>query len=283
MNLHKTKKCRWCIAVHCGSDKKGDENISEFNKKLQSIVNECSVDLENGKSSVDIVSKAICIMEDDPRFNAGTGSVTLRNYKHNVQMDACIVDGKTGKSGTVIGIYNVRNPISVAKSLLLDYNYPSRVMFGTGAYSYARIKNIRCTSFDTSNKIKTRKMYDTVGCICLDVDGNFCAGSSTGGTSVGRVVGRVGDIGIVGAGTFAENNVCAVVCSGIGEYFIKKMFAHDFVCRMKYGKMSLKEAMFSYQSENIPGSCLVMDSNGMCLIGNFSGYKMLAIYNSKYS
>lgn len=210
LKLYKDENKIASIVIHGGAGKpkkKGEETLNKALKLGKSL-------LIKNESAVSIVHSIIKYLENSGEFNAGLkGSA-------NDEMDACIMDGSTQKSGTVISIKNVKNPISVAHKVLETPNL--FVLSGSGASKFANQ-----TKFLAKLKRKTKK-FGTVGCVCLDGNGNLAAGTSTGGIS-NKPEGRVGDVGIVGAGTFA-NKQCAISCTGIGEYFIQHMVAHSVAC-----------------------------------------------------
>jgi beta-aspartyl-peptidase (threonine type) len=220
-------KEKYGIVIHGGAGKTKD---SEKEKILQKFVEIGFVKLKNGERSIDVVHDIIKNLEETGSFNAGSGSV--KNKQGKQQMDACLMDGSTLHSGTVIAIKNVKHPISIAKKIL---NTPN--LFALAGED--------AIQFDTSNFIN-KKIHkkscgiDNVGCVCLDKKGHLAAGTSTGGISQ-KHPGRVGDVGMVGAGTYADD-VCAISCSGIGEYFIQHLVAKSISSLIKLKGFSLKKA-----------------------------------------
>ena len=211
--------------------------------------------LKKGLSAVEAVEYAVMELENFPLFNAGKGSVFTHDGKH--EMDAAIMEGKNLKAGSVSAIKNVKNPVRLARTIMENSEHV--MMSGEGAEKFARkmnlefepdayffsqhrydqlmaIKHTEHTSLDHSDK-----KFGTVGAVALDMVGNLAAATSTGGMT-NKQYGRIGDSPIIGAGTYANNQTCAVSCTGHGEYFIRGVVAYDVSCLMEYKGLSLKEA-----------------------------------------
>lgn len=213
--------------------------------------------LKQGGKSVEAVKQAIVVLEDSPLFNAGRGSVLTADG--TVEMDASLMDGGTFQAGAVAGVQGVRNPILLSELVMLQTKHV--LLAGRGAEELARQHALRFEEPEWFIVPEQRARLDkarkksaqldapddftlrigTVGAVALDAAGHLAAGTSTGGL-VNKRSGRVGDSPIIGAGTYAEDGVCAVSCTGHGEFFIRNAVAHDVAARMKYGKATLKEA-----------------------------------------
>lgn len=219
--------------------------------------------LQSGKSSLKAVEESIRIMEDNPLFNAGKGSVFTNEGKH--KMDASIMDGKTLKAGAVSALNNIKNPILLARKIMEESEFV--YLSGNGAEEFARLKNLKFENDDyfysefrfrqfqkalQENKVQldhseivsdtdVEKKFGTVGAVALDSFGNLAAGTSTGGMTNTKY-GRIGDSPLIGAGTYANNKTCAVSCTGDGEYFIRSVAAYDVSALMEYKGITLKEA-----------------------------------------
>jgi L-asparaginase / beta-aspartyl-peptidase len=243
------------------------EKEKEYRDKLEEAVLAGYKALQDGKSGLDAIEIAIRILEDSPLFNAGKGAVFTADGKN--ELDASIMDGKGLRAGAVAGLHRVKNPISLARKVM--ENSPHVMMVGDGAEKFAKEQGIELVSpkyFFTQNrwdslqkiikeeKEKTKKAkqvsefrnptnqnerYGTVGAVALDKDGNLAAGTSTGGMTY-KKFGRVGDAPIIGAGTFADNNTCAVSATGWGEYFIRLGVARDISTQMEYRAMPIQNA-----------------------------------------
>lgn len=212
--------------------------------------------LQKGGSAIDAVEAAIIGLENCPLFNAGKGAVFNNEGKH--EMDASIMKGETLEAGSVAGICGVKNPITLARKVMEQTEHV--LLIGKGAESFAKsigavfenndyffdelryqqwlqVKDTGTTQMDHVDE----KKFGTVGCVALDNYGNLAAGTSTGGMT-NKKFGRVGDTPIVGIGTYANNETCAVSCTGHGEFFIRKVVAYDVSCLMEYKGLNLNEA-----------------------------------------
>lgn len=244
----------WVIVVHGGAGYMDPETMAPekenlYRKDLEAALYAGGKILENGGSALDAVEAAIKILEDSPLFNAGRGSVF--NTDGVIEMDASVMDGNTGKAGAVAGVTTIRNPISAARKVM--DNTPHVLLIGNGAERFAREQGLEIADpsyFFTEEAWKEhqqglarmrQKSGETVGCVARDIHGNLAAGTSTGGRT-NKLPGRVGDVPIIGAGTFADNNTCAVSCTGHGEFFIRTVVAYDMAARMKYLGQPIEQA-----------------------------------------
>jgi beta-aspartyl-peptidase (threonine type) len=209
--------------------------------------------LEQGACACDCVAEVIKILEAAPLFNAGRGSVLTADGR--VEMDAAIMCGKTLKAGAVAAVEGVQHPIELAYRILLDDRFV--LLSGNGARAFAEQAGIdfaepewfitqqrmqELSAAQSAGKITLdHEKFGTVGAVALDFEGNLAAGTSTGGLT-NKTFGRVGDSPLIGCGTYADNETCAVSCTGYGEHFIRHVVAHDLASRMRYGKASLNEA-----------------------------------------
>lgn len=221
--------------------------------------------LEEGGSAVNAVKAALVILEDNMLFNAGRGSVFTK--KGVQEMDAAIMDGSTLDAGAVSGVRNVRNPIELATEVMRNSNHV--FLSGKGAndfaikqgiklepdefffsqFRYDQWKAIRDSdnySLDHTHQqleeLMKDKKFGTVGAVACDMKGNIAAATSTGGMT-NKKYGRIGDSPMIGCGTYANNNTCAISCTGHGEMFIRAVAAYDVSCLMEYKGLSLNEAM----------------------------------------
>lgn len=252
--------------------------------------------LEKGGKSIDAVEAAVNVMEDSPLFNAGKGAVFTNEGKN--EMDASIMDGKTLMAGAVASVTTIKNPITAAKTVMLKS--PHVMMIGAGAEKFAKEQGLTIvdpsyfyteerwkqlqkakeedkiqldhadSAKKTSGLLKQKEnkdyKYGTVGACALDVYGNLAAATSTGGMTNKRF-GRVGDSPIIGAGTYANNNSCAVSCTGWGEFFIRNVVAHDVAALVEYKGLSLKEATEEVIMKKVPalggdGGLIALDRKG---------------------
>ena len=205
-----------------------------------------------GGSSTEAVVAAIKVMEDSPLFNAGNGAVFNADGKH--EMDASIMEGEGLNAGAIASVSRIKNPINLASGVMTGSEHV--MLMGDGAEEFARQQGLELVdpaSFHTDfrwqqlQRIKAKEQakkqavadqkdqwFSTVGAVALDSHGNLTAGTSTGGTCNKRW-GRVGDSPIIGAGTYADNNSCAVSATGHGEYFIRHVVAYNICHRVELG------------------------------------------------
>ena len=258
---------KYVIAIHGGAGTILRTNMTnEIEQKYKMALNESILAGENillnSGLAIDAVEAAIRSLENNPLFNAGRGSVFSHEGEH--EMDASIMNGKDLMAGAVAGVKNVKNPITLAKSVMQHSNHV--FMAGQGAEVFAKQLNIEMAPNEyffeqmrydqliqaksndrieldhVDNKFENgEKKFGTVGAVALDVFGNISAGTSTGGMT-NKKHGRVGDTPIIGAGTYANNQTCAVSCTGHGEFFIRSVVAYDISCLIEYKGFSLKEA-----------------------------------------
>lgn len=243
---------KFAIVIHGGAENMSKEEVSPEKEKayrsgLEKALQAGWEILERGGNAVEAVEAAVRIMEDNPLFNAGKGSSL--NEQGEVECDAAIMDGKELRAGAVGGVRYVQNPISLAR-IVMD-NCKHTFLAGTGAEEYALKHDVPLKApeyFKTAEKEKAwleklhpKNNHDTVGAVALDQEGNLAAATSTGGLS-GQFKGRIGDSPILGGGTYANNHVCAVSCTGDGEVIIRGILAHEVYALAKYGKEKIQNA-----------------------------------------
>jgi beta-aspartyl-peptidase (threonine type) len=271
----------WALVLHGGAgviERKdlGPEGDKHYREGLTRAIEAGAAVLDKGGSAVDAVEAALNVLEDDPLFNAGRGAVFTREGKN--EMDASIMDGATLKAGAVACVTHTKNPISAARAVM--EKSPHVLIVGPGADSFAAsvglkqedpsyfftesrwqglVKQLtkegkpippRPAGVPAAAKIDPVAQLDespesgihgTTGVVALDRNGNIAAGTSTGGMQ-GKMPGRVGDSPIIGAGTYASNQSCAVSGTGTGEYYIRLGVARE-VCNLVYFKgMPLQQA-----------------------------------------
>jgi L-asparaginase / beta-aspartyl-peptidase len=257
------------LVLHGGAgilrDELNPEKEAAARKVLEEALRKGFKVLQEGGSSTDAVVEAIVFLEDSPLFNAGRGSVLTA--AGTVEMDASIMDGATHKAGAAAGVQGVRNPIILARRIM--DKTPHVMLTGKGAEDFAReeklafepadyfiiperveqLKKVKEKAEKEKAKAKDKEeqkksgalaapppaslVIGTVGAVALDKKGHLAAATSTGGM-VNKRAGRLGDSPVIGAGTYAEDGVVAVSCTGHGEYFIRSAVAYDVAARMKY-------------------------------------------------
>jgi beta-aspartyl-peptidase (threonine type) len=271
----------WAIVVHGGAgvierSKLGPEGDKAYREGLDRAIHAGAAVLDRGGSAMDAVEATLHVFEDDPHFNAGKGAVFTREGKN--EMDASIMDGSNLKAGAVAGVERVHSPISAARAVM--EKSPHVMIAGKGADDFAAGVGLKMeppSYFFTESrwdslvrqlkkeglpipprpegvpsegeKIPVAQLdesddsgiHGTTGVVVLDRNGNIAAGTSTGGMQ-GKIPGRIGDSPIIGAGTYASNQSCAVSGTGTGEYFIRLGVARE-VCNLVYFRnMKLQDA-----------------------------------------
>ena len=240
---------------------------AEYTQALKSALDKGNKVLAGGGSAMDAVVAAICEMEDNPLFNAGRGSVFTKKGLN--EMDAALMDGSNLAAGAVAGVRNIKNPIRLAREVMLHSGHVLLCNEGAGEFAlqqgvematdnyffnqsrYDQWVEIRDTNFTQldhkGDNLKggpvpnTGHKFGTVGAAACDALGNLAAGTSTGGMTNKRFS-RIGDSPVIGAGTYANNNTCAISCTGHGEYFLRAVVAYDVSCLMEYKGLSLQDA-----------------------------------------
>jgi beta-aspartyl-peptidase (threonine type) len=269
----------WAIVLHGGAGvieraSMKPEAEAAYRACITQAVQAAAKILDHGGSSLDAVESAIQILEDDPLFNAGRGAVFTADGKN--ELDAAIMDGSNLKAGAVAGVTHTRHPVSLARAVMEKSQHV--MLIGAGADAFASsvgLEKVDPSFFFTERRWQSlvRQLeregrpiplrpagappaptvpiseieppeahkFGTVGVVALDRAGNVAAGTSTGGIQA-KQWGRVGDSPIIGAGTYASNQSCAVSATGTGEYFIRLGVARE-VCNLVYFKgMPLQQA-----------------------------------------
>ena len=276
------------ILIHGGTGRINKESIfpekeQQYKEALTYALKEGLSIINSGGKSIEAVEASIRILEDFPLFNAGKGAVYANNEM--IELDAAIMDGKTLGAGSVAGTRTVKNPISAARKVM--ENSPHVMLVGSGADEFAKLNSLEIVAqsyfkfeerWQQILKLKAEsyscsdlfsKALDaklgTVGAVAIDDSGGLAAGTSTGGM-LNKKFGRVGDSPIIGAGTYA-NNICAVSCTGHGEYFIRHAVAHDICAMMEYKLISVSDAAQEMIAGKLTksggvGGLIAMDSKG---------------------
>ncbi len=245
---------RWAIALHGGAGTIPRDLPAERREAYRAALRERlelgAAALAAGEDSLDVVEKVIRAFEDDPLFNAGRGAVYTHDGRH--ELDAAIMDGRDLSAGAVAAVRTVRHPISLAR--LVMERTPHILLVGDGAEAFADeqgVERVDNTFFDTDFRRRAwqealareqaQPDRDTVGAVALDVHGHLAAATSTGGLTNKRW-GRVGDVPIIGAGTYADDRTCALSATGQGEEFIRHDVTHSISARMELAGQSLQQA-----------------------------------------
>jgi beta-aspartyl-peptidase (threonine type) len=271
----------WAIVIHGGAGdieraRLGPDGDKAYRAALTKVVEAGAAVLSRGGSSLDAVEAAIRVLEDNPLFNAARGAVFTAEGK--TELDAAIMDGATLRAGAVADVTRTRYPITLARAVMEKTPYVLLVGPGADAYSkQAGMEQVDPSYFFTESRWQSlikqlqkegrpipprppgvppqgalvpvaqwqeaadTRRYGTVGVVAVDAQGNVAAGTSTGGLQ-GKMPGRVGDSPIIGAGTYASNQSCAVSGTGVGEYFIRYTVARDVCALVQYKGYTLQQA-----------------------------------------
>ncbi|HWI93012.1 MAG TPA: isoaspartyl peptidase/L-asparaginase [Flavisolibacter sp.] len=287
------------IAIHGGAGPDSDyikQNSKEYKKGLEEAINEAYEILKQGASAVDAVETAIKTLEDNPLFNAGKGSALTD--KAEVEMCASIMNGFDLKCGAAAIVKNVRNPIRLARSIMekskhiyigsigaaefaKELNLPMELdAYFITEYQFEKYESTRKKINDNGQELaieQLNKKHGTVGAVALDIRGDLAAGTSTGGTDFCRQ-GRIADSSMIGAGTYANNETCAVSTTGEGELHIQHVSAFHISALMEYKGMSLREAcryLIHEKCKHINGDMglIAVDTKGN-LVAEFNAQRM---------
>lgn len=276
------------IAIHGGAGTlvKGmmtPEKEKQYRADIEKALDAGYEALATGKSAIDAVEIAVKELENSPLFNAGRGSVFTADETH--EMDASIMDGKTLNAGAVSLISGIKNPIALARDVMDKSEHV--FLAGNGALQFAKKQGYSLEqddyfyddfrhkqwleikdsdSFQLDHAAKKDSKFGTVGAVACDANGNIAAATSTGGMTNKRF-GRIGDSPIIGAGNYANNETCAVSCTGSGEYFIRGVVAYDVACLIEHKGYSLQKAAEEVINERIlkiggDGGLIAVNSKG---------------------
>ncbi len=282
------------------------EQQEAYAQKLDEALNAGYVILENGGISLDAIQAAINIMEDSPLFNAGKGAVY--NSEGNQEMDAAIMDGKTLNAGAVAGVNHIKNPILAARIVMdsskhvllsgkgaeiMAEKYGIEMVDSTYFFTEKRMNQLKKiqgkekteldhTAFLIKNELIDDHKYGTVGAVAIDKNGNIAAGTSTGGMT-NKKYGRIGDVPLIGAGTYANNLTCGISATGTGEYFIRTVATHEVSSLIQYQGFTPTKALNEVLFNQIgplggEGGMILLDKKGNVYwdfnsTGMFRGYK----------
>jgi beta-aspartyl-peptidase (threonine type) len=277
----------FAIAVHGGAGALAPadltpDNEAAYRRGLERALRAGFGVLSKGGPSVEAVVEAVKALEDDPLFNAGCGAVL--SASGTAELDASLMDGRDLRAGAVTGVRHVRSPIELARRVM--EHSPHVMLAGPGAEEFALEQGmapVPNSHFVTERRSRELERYlqghaasgdeslmGTVGAVALDVRGDLAAATSTGGMT-GKRWGRVGDSPIIGAGTYAANDCCAVSATGHGEFFIRAAVAHEIASLVRYRGLSVAEAA----DEVVMGQLVKLGgSGGVIAIGRDGGIAM---------
>lgn len=290
----------WAIVLHGGAgviERGALDAVTEaqIRASLEGALRKGSEILAGGGAALDAVEAIIRILEDDPNFNAGRGAVFTAEGKN--ELDAAIMDGRNRSAGAVAGVTRLRHPISAARAVM--EKSPHVMLAGAGAEAFAiqnGVETVDPSFFFTerrwaglvreltasgapipprpagvpaapeASRIDPERKFGTVGVAARDASGHLAAGTSTGGTNAKRW-GRLGDSPVIGAGTYAQDGVCAVSATGTGEYFIRAAVAKSICARIELKHERPARAADAIVHKDLPalggdGGVIVMGARG---------------------
>jgi beta-aspartyl-peptidase (threonine type) len=273
------------IAIHGGAGtlpraEMSGEAERSYRAALSEAIDAGYALLHEGGTSLDAVTRAVVLLEDNPLFNAGRGSVFTLDGRN--ELDASIMEGGTLRAGAVCGLTRIRNPVELARAVMersehvmlaaagaeefassQGFSFVPQSYFAT-AERRRQLERIRSGEIGLSGH--TISHVGTVGAVALDSFGHLAAATSTGGMT-GKRFQRIGDSPIIGAGTYADDRSCAVSATGHGEVFIRAAVAHDICARMRFGGRGLGEAAREVIFAELPalggeGGVIAIDAQG---------------------
>lgn len=291
---------KFTLVIHGGAGTILKKNMTPEREKAYQAALEQALQagytiLNSGGTALDAVEAAVKIMEDSPLFNAGKGAVFTNEGRN--ELDAAIMNGKTLEAGAIASVTTIKNPIMAARAVMEKSEHV--MMIGPGAEKFAQQQGLQIvdpsyfhtddrwqglqrarqqdsakTELDHGSKKTSRvaqpgnrdDKYGTVGAVALDKQGNLAAATSTGGMT-NKKFGRVGDVPIIGAGTYANNATCAISCTGWGEFFIRLVVAKTASDLMEYKGWNLKQATDEMIMKKVPqlggdGGLIAVDKDG---------------------
>ena len=291
------------IMVHGGAgaldNVKNSKLAVRYLESLRVILEHGRSVLELGGSALQAVEACASLLEDDPLFNAGCGSVLNENGK--VEMDAAIMDGRDLSAGAVAAVDNIANPVQLARLVMTESEHVMLIAEGAMRFAdhcgiprtpedyfyteerveqlrQARLKHKIMLDHDDTEEDSEDQKYGTIGAIARDPEGNLAAATSTGGI-VNKRMGRVGDSPIIGSGVYADNETCAVSATGYGEDFMRSVLSKTIADFIYFKNMNAEEATaagieYFKRKVNGRGGVIVIDSLGRCASG-FTTKKMI--------
>ena len=293
----------YSLMVHGGAgaldNVRDDKTALRYLESIRSTLEHGRQVMDLGGSALQAVEACASLLEDDPVFNAGCGSV-LNEYG-KVEMDAAIMDGRDLSAGAVAAVDNIANPVQLAHLVMARSEHVMLIAEGAMRFAdhcgmarvpedyfytpdrveqlrQARLKDKIMLDHDDSSEDSEDRKYGTIGAIARDQNGNLAAATSTGGI-VNKRIGRVGDSPIVGAGVWADNETCAVSATGFGEDFMRTVISKtiaDFIMMQGMDAEQATRAGIEYLQRKLRGrgGVIVIDRNGNCASG-FTTKKMI--------
>lgn len=293
----------YSLMVHGGAgaldNVRDDKTAFRYLESIRGVLEHGRDVMELGGSALQAVEACASLLEDDPVFNAGCGSVL--NESGKVEMDAAIMDGRDLSAGAVAAVDNIANPVQLARLVMSKSEHVMLIAEGAMRFAdhcgmervsenyfytpdrveqlrQARLQHKIMLDHDATEEDTEDQKYGTIGAIAIDPKGNLAAATSTGGI-VNKRMGRVGDSPIIGAGVYADNETCAVSATGFGEDFMRSVIAKTISDFMYMQGMNAKQATaagIEYLVRKVKGrgGVIVIDRDGNCSSG-FTTKKMI--------
>lgn len=293
----------YSLMVHGGAgaldNVKDNKTALRYLESIRGVLEHGRDILRIGGTALEAAEVCASLLEDDPVFNAGCGSVLNENGK--VEMDAAIMDGENLSAGAVAAVSNIANPIQLARLVMAESEHVMLISDGAMQFAYqcgmkttpdhyfftpdriaqlelARLKHRIMLDHDSNEEDSEDQKYGTIGAVVRDLQGNLAAATSTGGI-VNKRMGRVGDSPIIGAGIFADNETCAVSATGYGEDFMRTVLAKTISDYIAIKGGDAKEAVaygIDYLRRKVKGrgGVIVIDRSGNCS-ADFTTNKMI--------
>lgn len=291
------------LMVHGGAgaldNVKDDKTAFRYLESIRGVLKHGRDVMELGGSALQAVEACASLLEDDPVFNAGCGSVL--NESGKVEMDAAIMDGRDLSAGAIAAVDNIANPVQLARLVMSKSEHVMLIAEGAMRFAdhcdmervsenyfytpdrveqlrQARLQHKIMLDHDATEEDTEDQKYGTIGAIAMDPKGNLAAATSTGGI-VNKRMGRVGDSPIIGAGVYADNETCAVSATGFGEDFMRSVIAKtisDFMYMQGMDANQATAAGIEYLVRKVKGrgGVIVIDKDGNCASG-FTTKKMI--------
>lgn len=294
-----TRNGSYSLMIHGGAgaldNLKDNETAARYLERIHNVLEHGRQVLEQGGSALQVVEACACLLEDDPMFNAGCGSVL--NEDGQVEMDAAIMDGRDLSAGAVAAVNSIANPIKLARKVMTESEHVMLIAEGAMRFAdHCGMERVAQSYFLTAERVaqleearrrhkvmldhddSADRKHGTIGAIARDRHGNLAAATSTGGMTNKRM-GRVGDSPIIGAGVYADNETCAVSGTGHGEDFMRSVIAKtiaDFIYMKGMDAEQATQAGIEYLARKVKGrgGVIVIDKDGNCASG-FTTRKMI--------
>jgi isoaspartyl peptidase/L-asparaginase-like protein (Ntn-hydrolase superfamily) len=258
------------MALHGGAGARKDHDYGEVIRHMRALIERGRSRLRAHDSALEVATGTVAELECSGLYIAGRGASP--NLAGAYELDACVMDGSSGQAGAVAALQGFDSPVQVARAVM--EHTPHVLLAGEGALTFARDRGFPvitdpCRWFTRAgdfefNHLPTSTVHGTVGCVVRDSAGRLAAATSTGGV-FGKMPGRVGDSALIGASTWADEQV-AVSCTGQGEFFIRVAAAAQLACRLRFARQSLDSAaqsvLLEIASRGGAGGLIAVDKDG---------------------